>query len=313
MTCTAFEEIVSLYLYDELSQEQRAGCEAHLAACAPCRARLEQTQRLHRVLSERPSPEPTPQLLVECRSALEEALDHELAGVSWKSLFEQWASTLHAIWRLPAAAALTLVVLGFTLGWMIRPHSVAGPGRAGGATLSSLGDSDLNNMRINAISQVAPSPQNGEVRITLNAERQMTLEGSLDDPRIRQVLVDAVKGYDNPGIRHDSMEVLARQADNPAVRSALLYAIQNDPNVGVRLDALNAAAQRMEWCPELRQAVLNAVEHDRNPGVRVAAVDFLVDHADQATLPALERLATNDPDQYVRLKSIAAMRKLQGY
>jgi len=313
MNCLQFDESIALYLYDELSEEQRAGFETHLAACAQCGARLEETRRLHRVLSERPSPQPTPELLVQCRAALDDALDRELAGVSWKSLFEQWASTLGAISRLPAAATLALVVLGFTLGWTLRPHSGAVRGGPGNATLSAMGDTDLNNMRINAISQVAPSPQNGEVRITVNAERQMTLEGSLDDPRIRQVLVEAVKGYDNPGIRHDSMEVLARQADEPPVRSALLYAIQNDPNAGVRLDALNAAAQRMEWCPELRQALLNTVEHDRNRGVRVAAIDFLADHADQATLPALERLATRDPDRYVRLKSVRAIRKLQGY
>ncbi|MGD0695214.1 MAG: HEAT repeat domain-containing protein [Terriglobia bacterium] len=315
MNCSEFDESLPLYLYDELPEEQRAGFETHLAACGQCRARLEETQRLHRVLSARPSPEPSPELLVHCRAALEEALDRELAGVSWRSLLEQWASTLRAISRLPAAAALALVVFGFTLGWSLRPRAVFPPGRAGNMTQSSVSgdESDLSNMRINAISQVAPSPQNGEVRITVNAERQMTLQGSLDDPHIREVLVQAVKGYDNPGIRHDSMEVLARQADNPAVRSALLYAIQNDPNTGVRLDALNAAAERMEWCPELRQALLHAVEHDRNAGVRVTAIDLLVGHADQTTLPELERLATSDPDRYVRLKSVAAIRKLQGY
>jgi len=316
MNCAEYEQSLSLLLYDELPDEQRAGLEAHLATCARCRGHLEQMKALHGVLKQRPSPEPSPELIVQCRAALKEALDHELAGVSWRSLLAQWASTLHAISRLPAAAALALVIFGFGVGWLVRPRvqQPAGVSIPGGVDYSGVaGGNDFNNLRINAINQVAPSPQNGEVRITVNAERQMTLEGSLDDPRIRQLLVQAVKGYDNPGIRHDSMEVLARQADNPAVRSALLYAIQNDPNAGVRLDALNAAAQRMEWCPELRQALLHAVEEDRNAGVRVTAIDLLVGHADSTTLPALERLAVSDPDRYVRLKSVAAIRKLQGY
>jgi len=312
MNCTEFEESLALYLYEEL--EQRGDFESHLAACAQCRARLEETKALHRVLSQRPSREPSPELIVHCRAALEEALDRELAGISWKSLLEQWTFTLRAS-RVPATAVLALVVFGFTLGWSLRPHLPVGSVRTGGVTQSSVGgdESDLSNMRINTISQVAPSQQNGDVRITVNAERQMTLQGSLDDPRIREVLVQAVKSYDNAGIRHDSMEVLARQADNPAVRSALLYAIQNDPNVGVRLDAMSAAAQRMEWCPELRQTLLTAVEHDRNPGIRVTAIDLLADHADRTTLPELQRLASADPDRYVRMKSVAAIHRLQGY
>jgi HEAT repeat protein len=50
-------------------------------------------------------------------------------------------------------------------------------------------------------------------------------------------------------------------------------------------------------------------------GVRVESVDVLVDHIekegrDEAILSALERLATNDPNRYVRLKCASALRKL---
>jgi hypothetical protein len=304
MNCTELNENLALYLYDELPAEQRQACETHLEVCADCRARLEETRRLHHLLSARPTTEPSPQLLVHCRAALEEALDRELSGISWKSLFEQWMAASGGISRLPIAAALTLVVLGFGLGWTLRT-------RPPGALSQASVESDLGNLKINNISQVASSPKNGQVRITLNAERQMTLEGSLDDPRIRQVLVDAVKGYDNPGIRHDSMEMLSRHADNPSVRPALLYAIQNDPNAGVRLDALQTV-QAMQWCPEVSQALLNALEREKNPGVRVATIDVLADHADAAMLPALTKLAADDPNRYVRMKSTTAIRKIQG-
>lgn len=311
MNCTELDENLSLYLYDELPAEQRQACETHLAACAHCRARLEETRRLHGVLGKRPSPEPSPELLVHCRASLEEALDRELSGVSWKSLFNQWSSAFGSMSHLPIAAALTLVVLGFSMGWTLRTRPAGVRPAMIEESLTSSGDTDLSNLRINNISQVASGPKNGDVRITVNAERQMTLEGSLDDPRIRQVLIDAVTGYDNPGIRRDSMEVLRRHADNPNVRPALLYAVQNDPNAGVRLDALEAV-QGMEWNPEVRQALLNSLDHEKNQGVRVAAIDVLTDHADQATLPALQRLAANDPNRYVRMKSVSAIRKLQG-
>ena len=311
MNCTELYENLALYFYDELTAEQRLACDNHLAACAQCRTRLEETRRLHGILAGRPSPEPSPELLVQCRSALEDALDRELSGVSWKSLLSQGSWAFGWMSRIPIAAALTLVVLGFSLGWTLRTRPPGARPATNEESMTSPTDTDSNNLRINNISQVAPGPKNGDVRITVNAERQMTLEGSLDDPRIRQVLIDAVTGYNNPGIRRDSMEVLRRNADNPNVRPALLYEIQNDPNAGVRLDALEAA-QSMEWNPEVRQALLNSLEHERNQGVRVAAIDVLTEHADQATLPALERLAANDSNRYVRMKAVSAIRKLQG-
>jgi hypothetical protein len=313
MNCTELSENLALYLYNELSAEQREGIEAHLAECAACRGQLEQTRRLHQVLTARPSPEPTPDLVVQCRSALEEALDHELAGVSWTSLLKQWSSGFGSLARLPIAAALTLVVVSFSLGWTLRPRaSGIRPGAINEGSVTSPTDADLSNLRINNISQVAQVPnKTGDVRITVNAERQMTLEGSLDDPRIRQVLIDAMTGYDNPGIRHDSMEALSRHTDNPNVRSALLYAIQNDPNAGVRLDALQVV-QGMDWSPEVQQTLVNTLDHEKNQGIRVAAIDVFTDHADRAALPALERWASNDSNRYVRMKAVSAVRKLQG-
>ena len=311
MNCMEIDENLALFLYEELPADQHQEFETHLAGCKDCRSRLDETRRLHTVLGGRVSPEPSPELLVLCRTALDEALDRELAGLSWKSLWAQWTSSLGSMSRVPIAAGLTLVVLGFSLGWTLRTRAPGIRPITSDQSLGSLGDSDMSNLRINNISQVSPSAKTGDVRITVNAERQMTLEGSLDDPHIRQVLIDAVTGYDNPGIRHDSVEVLRRHANNPNVRTALLYAFENDPNPGVRLDALQTV-QGMDWSPEIQQALLTSLDHERNQGVRVAAIDVLTDHADLAALPALHKLASEDTNRYVRMKSVNAIRKLQG-
>jgi len=163
---------------------------------------------------------------------------------------------------------------------------------------------------------VAPDPQSGGVRITLDAERRVTLEGSLDNARIRQVLVDAVRSYDNPGIRRDTLEALRMHTDNPAVRAALLFAMRHDPNAGMRLEALKTV-RGMEFGQDVRRALLGALEHDTNPGVRVAAVNALVEHAaeegqDETVMPVLVKLATSDQNAYVRLQCQAAVRKMEG-
>jgi putative zinc finger protein/HEAT repeat protein len=306
MSCQDLEESLSLYLYDELAPEERRAFEEHLAGCAACRKQLEETERLHQQLSEQPAAEVTPQLLARCRIALDEALDKEISP-GWRNLFERWFVGFGSPLPSRAAVALSLVVLGFGLGWEIRPRlgNTPSPGNGGP------GISDIANWRINNISQVPTSGANGQVRFSVDADHHMTLEGSLDDERIRQVLVNAVKDYDNPGIQHDSLECLRSNPGNPSVRGALLYAMQNDPNAGLRLDALQAA-QELDWTPEVRQAFLNTLEKDKNPGVRVAAVDVLTEHADDSLLPAFEQLAKSDPNRYVRMKSLSILRKLNG-
>jgi HEAT repeat protein/putative zinc finger protein len=320
MSCKEFEESLELSPYDEMPPEARARLDAHLETCADCRARQEQMHRLHKLLSERTSSEPSPQFLAECRMALDEALDRELSTVSWKKLGAELWSGLTALPMSRASWALAVLLFGIGLGWTLRTVSprMLQPGRsqgAGAASQSSALNPDMSNMRINAITQVSPAPDSnatGEVRITVDAERRMTLQGSLDDPRIRQVLEDALKSYSNPGIRRDSLAALQGGADRlPSVRNAVLYALQHDANAGVRLEALRAV-RKLDWSPEVQQALVQAIAPENNPGIRVGALDILVEHADESTLPIFERLAAEDSNRYVRMKSLRAVRMIEG-
>jgi len=196
MKCSEFEQLSLLDIYDELASGERGELEAHAATCASCRDGLEKIQRLHRLLRECPQPEPSPDLLARCRLSLEETLDREQLG--WRALLRSWFGSAGPVPASRAVAALVLVICGFSLGWMLRPKAFSLQPVITTGQASSI---DLDNDRIRKITQVAQDPQSGGVRITLDAERRVTLEGSLDDPHIRELLVNAVKSYDNPGIR----------------------------------------------------------------------------------------------------------------
>jgi hypothetical protein len=316
MTCKQFEDYLTLDLYGDLPPEQRAAYEAHLAGCVHCQAAREEVRGLHEVLAQRPRLEPSPDFLAECRQALVEVLDRERLG--WPGLIREWLSFLQLPPRRVAprlAFALSLVVFGFGVGWMLRPRAArVVPSEPGNVTTSSLAGADIENMRISDISRVAPDPKTGDVRITLDAQRRVTLEGSLDDPHIQQLLVYAMKSYDNAGIRRDTLDALRARSKSPNVRAALLYTLQHDSNVGNRLAALDAV-RGMEGGDDLQQSLIEVLEHDRNMGVRVESVDVLVDRVekagrDEAVLSALERLAASDANRYVRLKCASALRKL---
>lgn len=313
MNCQNLEENLPLLLYGELTSSELAACQEHLAECADCRAARERLEQFHQLLAQRPQVESSPVLLAEARMALDEALDNQQHG--WRSLWSNGFRTLRFQPASGFAFAFTLILLGFGVGWGLRPHAdrlTSGPTEINSAGVAG---ADLDNMRISGISRVDPDPKTGGVKITMDAERRVTLEGSLDDPKIQQVLVYAVKSYENPGIRRDTLDALRSHADNPNIRKALIYAMQRDSNAGVRLEALGAVAN-MNSSSDVHAALLNALEHDTNPGVRVAAVDALIDRTekegyDEPTTQALAHLASMDSNPYVRLKCANAIMKTE--
>jgi hypothetical protein len=311
MTCQEIDQSLALYLYDELSAADHEAAGEHLACCERCREALDQLRRLDGLLAKHPPAEPPPDLLVRCRQRLEEALDREQVG--WRALLHSWFG-MAAAHPARAMTAVTLVAFGFSLGWLVRPRigAVPAPAATNTATAGMMGGT-LGGARINSISEVAPDPDTGKLHITLNAEKRVTVEGSLDDPQVRQVLVYTLRSYDNPGIRLDTLTAMGNGGSDPAIRDALLYAMVHDSNAGVRLQALHTA-DKSKWAPEIAQAFLEAAQNDSNPGVRGAAIDALVQHVsagrNQELVPALQRLAEDDSDRYVRLKSQTALQQL---
>jgi len=314
MTCQEIDQSLALYAYGELSEAERTSVEEHLVSCERCRHTMAELRGLENLLAEHPPVEPPPDLLVRSRLRLEEALDHE--QVSWRALIRSWfgVATAHPA---QVMTAFTLVAFGFSIGWLLRPRvaaiRMASGAPATTANTAAMTGGTLGGAQISSISQVAPDPETGQLHITLNAEKHMTLEGSLDDPQVRQVLVYTLKSYDNPGIRLDTLNAIGNSGSDPTFRDVMLYALEHDSNAGVRLQALHTAV-KSKWVPELGQALVEAAEKDSNPGVRGAAVDALVQHMsadhDQDMVPALQRLATEDSDRYVRLKSETALQQV---
>ncbi len=312
MNCRELEQNLPSLLYGDLTAPEQAACDEHLAMCADCRAAREQLERLHRALAHRPEAEVSPALLAEARMALDEAIENQQHG--WSALFRNGLPILRFQPASGFALAVTFILLGFGLGWGLRPHALrlaSGVTEPNNAATSA---PDLGNMRISDISGISPDPQTGGVKITMDAARRVTLEGSLDDPNIQQVLVYAMKNYDNPGIRRDTLDALRSHADSPNIQQALIYAMRHDPNAGVRLEVLETLCNTKPT-DDVHSALLDAIEHDPNAGVRVAGVDALIDHAekegcDPHTGNTLEHLAATDTNPYVRLKCANAVMRL---
>lgn len=279
MDCESNRRAIVLLLCGELQDSERPALEAHLRGCASCEAALAEERRIVRLAEEASAHGPSAGLLEACRRDLRAALRPEPRS----SPVRPWI-------RLWPAWALALLAAGFTAGRLVP--GAAGPGEAADATIANVDFRDSD-------------PRTERISLTYDTLRRTALEGTPGDPRIRQVLLETVRRSRNAGLRLEAIEALRRHADDREVRRALLGAVREDENPGARLKALEALQGRAAGDPEVRGAIVQALLRDTNPGVRVRAIDALKDARGPETLAVLKRLADDDPNDYVRLRSAA--------
>jgi len=284
--CAEIAPLLVFYVCDELTEQERAEVEKHLATCDECRAQLSEEREFHGTLSDQPSAcdllDPTGLLLSHCRSELAEKID-DLArppsrerafGLGW---MRRWM-VLHPAW-----SAATLVVLGLAAGvqsnqWFSPSGDVTAVEPVNVRPSPRFTEDQLAKMEVAGIN-FTPAAGSGSqnVRVQMSAEQPVELSGSLDDNDVRSVLTYVVKSGErfDSGVRLDCLDVLKARAADLQVRKALLTAARKDQNPAVRLKALEALR---DSAPDrdVRETLLDALKHDSNPGVRVEAVNLLV-------------------------------------
>jgi HEAT repeat protein len=141
----------------------------------------------------------------------------------------------------------------------------------------------------------------GNIQIAVDDVQRRMVTGSLQDPRIQALLLNAVREETNPGVRAESIGVLRNSPDSEEVRKALVDAVSHDPNAAVRLKALEGLKQ-YAGDPAVRKTLANVLLKDDNPGVRVQAIDLLTAHHDESIVGVLQDVMQKEDDNYIRTR-----------
>lgn len=352
--CEQVAPLLVFYACGETDAGEMALIEQHLAVCAACREQLAEEKNFQITLACQPQEadllDASGVLLSQCRSELAESLDDivrpaVLEKTPVLGAFRRWMA-LRPVW-----SGAALVFVGALVGvqasqWYaargnINPLDLAVNVRP----VPHISDDQLSKMAVAGINFMPASGAGTQnVRVQLNAEQPMELNGSIDNSDVKRVVMYVVKNGDrfDPGMRLDCLDALKAAAKDSEVRSALLTAARNDSNPAVRLKALEALRDSTAD-DAVREVLLDTLKRDTNPGVRVEAVNLLVgsleksdESSDGAAMVApagnrnmvpgsrggdsqeslvsvireLEILQHNDPSRYVRLRSAAALRQL---
>jgi len=302
MNCEWTRANVALYVYDELKDDERYELERHVERCGTCQSELEAMRGFRLAMSASTVPEPSPNLIASSRMRLSEALESEQPHRGWHRFTFDFAGWLQSMKFAPALTAALLMV-GFAAGvlatWQVKagsnPQVVASSG-------TSLPQPDAAT--IASIRGIIQDPGSYQVKIQYDKVLPDQAQGSINDPKIQQLLLFAARNNVNSGLRLDSVDLLAKSPDDSRVREALIFALHYDRNPGVRLKALDGLRSYVKDDQKVRDAVLEALLQDPNPGVRTQAISLLESvKNDSSVRQAFAALAQGDKDKYIQEES----------
>jgi anti-sigma factor RsiW len=352
--CEAWQPLRSLAVAGgELDSAEESRLAAHLAECSACSADLAREREILAQLASQ-HVEPDAALLSSCRSGLQDALDRE-EEKGWVA--RSFGLLLPSSWisPRPAWSAAILLAIGFSVGLLAPrlllrqsperpPHATpsrasrpplilvqtprAAENGAGNSVASSdapapsqspLQALDLHRATVAGIS-LLPSGADAppQVQLQFDAQQPYTLQGTIDDGDVRNVLLYVLRHGDlfPPDVRLGAVSALSPRSQNPDVHSALSHAMQQDASPAVRLKALQALNTSGPG-DLIGRMLLDALSNDQDPGVREQVMDTLRSLADDGQLPPSDHMlsvlrdhAHSDPDSYIRNQSAAVVREL---
>jgi len=157
------------------------------------------------------------------------------------------------------------------------------------------------------VSGIVRQPNSEIVDVSYSQIVPRQIEGSLDDPAIRQLLMLASENAVSPGVRDDSVALMAAECraghscQASGIRDALMVALRYDKSPKVRQKALEGLEPYVAEDVRVRDAVLEALLNDNDPAVRSAAISLLqpVD-ADSSVRQVLYSVSNSDQSPQIR-------------
>jgi hypothetical protein len=298
MNCEIVKDNLILHLYGELPDDAKFELEQHLGGCATCEGEWRAMQQFRSDMDSYPALEPSPNLLAASRIQLHEKLEIAEQHRGWRSWIFDPVAWLRQVHFSPALASAILIV-GFVAGSLTTFKTLRRPGGTGIAANPA-----SQQASIAGISGITQDPNSNNVQIKYDTVQQQLVKGSLDDPKIQQLLVYAARNQQNPGVRVESVDLLTQKSSDPQVRAALIYTLRYDQNPGCRLKALDGLESYVKSDLRVRDAITEALLYDASTGVRIEAIRMLQPvKADSTVRAALTQLAKNDSNAYIRNQS----------
>lgn len=310
MKCESAQEHIALAAWGELPEEQRLQLAEHLVECNACSSEMEAMEAMAKAMSLVPAEEPSANLLARTRLRLEEALD-ALPRENWLVRMSQHFSLSMARLRSAPLAASVLLMMGLTAGGYGGYKAGAHVhDKAQTAMILKAAQQHDTDTKIASVSSVVQEPDSKTVVVNYNRLVPDSIQGSISDPQIKQLLLLGAQSGVTPDVRDDSVGLLAdecrtgQECDEAPVRNALMVAMLYDKSPAVRMKALDGLQPYVGTDMQVRDAVLESLMNDTDAQIRAAAIGLLAPvEADSSVREVLHTVATQDENPHIRVVS----------
>ena len=315
-----FKEWLQLLIYDELTPEEHAELDRHLAGCAGCRQELEELKQFHATLLQAGPVAPDSSMLREARQALRSALrtEDDRSGL-WSRLTAGLLDFTLPGYRLVLGGCATLAVgiLVGRLAFSPVPPEISAQLPPTEKTAAFLdGDTRIANVRF-----IESDANSGQVEFTCDAVSPVHIKGNINDERVQKVLAHALVNDENPGERLRSVSAFSTQIQklkmpDREVKAALILALKTDGNPAVRKEALKTL-QGFPFDEEIKQVFLHVLMRDNNPALRIAAINshdsarVQGQGTDKDFLEVLKERMQSDENNYIRIRAKSVLEEIK--
>jgi hypothetical protein len=320
MNCESAHEWIMTAAYGELGDEQAHELERHVTGCLDCAAEREQMLALKAIAEANPVEEPSANLVARARMRLDEALDAMPPRRWYERLGQRVRNNIAGLQAAPVAACLLLLIgagAGSLGSYQFARSRVAHTTETAAASAPAQTLSAQTQVQpqsapaeIANVSSIVRQPNSHMVEVRYNRLVPQKVEGSLDDPAIRKLLMLASQDAASAGVRGDSVGLLADECkaghscQAAGIRAALMAALRYDKNAGVREKALEGLEPYVAQDVRVRDAVLEALMNDAAPKIRTAALNILEPvEGDTSVRQVLHSVADTDENPYIRTVS----------
>ncbi len=316
MNCEIAHQWIVALAYEELSGDQEHELERHVAACPQCREEREQVWALKALVNAHPALEPEPNLVARARLRLDAALDslpprpwYERLGLLLRSGFAALLAAPLAALLLLAAGAGAGGLAGYTFAQrravhVVRAAAFVPPVRVA-AVVNTQPQPELAN--VSSVSRIVHQPGSNVIDVSFNQLVPRQIEGSLDDPAIRQLLMLAAQNSSSARVRIDSVALMAADCrasldcQPSGILDALMVALRYDRDAQVREQALEGLDPYVAQSMRVRDVVLEALLNDPDPAIRSQAINLLAPvEADTSVRQVLYSVSNSDVSPQIR-------------
>lgn len=309
--CEKYRQLMWLQLYDELNENQKSELNDHLQGCPDCVLNLEEINESKILLDTKIQLKPTASFLEQNRTELHQRLllatQHKYR-INWKKkMWEMLSLNFSPALRFSTAVAMLLIGILFgNLLFKAEPLE---------EDLARQQFPPLSETNIASVESIDYNPDTRQVVMKLNTTKQLTVQGDMERPEIKQLLARTLISEERPNIRLKTVGALSltRSYDEHVI-NALVEVLENDENPGIRLKAIRLLTDT-PVNTSIKTVVTNALIHvllkEKNSAIRNEAIDGLSKLRNGSLDPIIFNAAKNDTSEYVRSKAAIMLQRTE--